>query len=129
MKPEEVRQFIDWAKVARERTSFDQNIIGYPRCAMLITEDHKGPLAYLPTQTVLMAECFIPRPESSNRQKAASLGMFDDSLMEIAKGMKVGDVYCYVPLTEHDYAEKIQRHGWMEIPDVRLFKKASGVQI
>ena len=129
MSPEEVQQFIAWAQEAQKRTSFDPQIIGYPRCAMLITEDAKGPLAYLPCQTVLMAEVFVPRPESTNRQKAASLGLFDDSLAKIAKGMNVGDVYCYVPLSEWDYAEKIQNHGWVEIGDVRLFKKPTGVSL
>jgi|SRR6185437_17012886 len=129
LTPEEVQQFIDWAQEAQKRTSFDAQIIGHPRCAMLITEDREGPLAYLPCQTVLMAEVFIPRPESTNHRKAASLGLFDDALMKIARSMEVGDVYCYVPNTEGDYAEKIQRHGWVEVEDVRLFKKSTGVTV
>lgn len=96
---------------------------------MLITEDDKGPLSYLLCQTVLMAEVFIPRPDSRSSQKAASLGLFDDALGKLGRGMDVGDVYCYVPLSEWDYAEKIQRHGWQEIGDVRLFKKPTGAKV
>jgi hypothetical protein len=129
MTPQEVKQFIEWAKVAQERTTFDLSIIGYPRCAMLITEDAKGPLAYLPIQTTVMAEVFIPRPDSTNRQRAASLGKFDESLMRIAKQMNVGDVYTFIPSSEPDYANKVQRHGWVEIPFVRLFKKYTGVAL
>lgn len=129
MTPEEVKQFIAWAKAAQERTTFNLSIIGYPRCAMLITENAKGPLAYLPLQMTIMAECFIPRPESTNRQRAASLGKFDDSLMKIARQLNVGDVYTFIPDSEPDYAEKVQQHGWVEIPKVRLFKKYTGVTL
>jgi hypothetical protein len=129
MSASEVKQFIDWAKEAQNRTTFDLSIIGYPRCAMLITEDAKGPLAYLPVQTTIMAECFIPRPDSTNMQRAASLGKIDDSLVKIAKQMNVGDVYTFIPDSEPDYANKVQRHGWVEIPWVRLFKKHTGVTL
>lgn len=129
MTASEIKQFIEWAKEAQERTTFDLSIIGYPRCAMLITEDAKGPLAYLPVQTTIMAECFIPRPESTNRARAASLGRFDESLMKIARHMNVGDVYAFIPESEWDYANKVQRHGWVEIPRVRLFKKHTGVTL
>ncbi len=129
MKPEEVKQFIEWAKAAQNRTSFDPSIIGHPRCAMLITEDAQGPLAYLPVQTTIMAEVFLPRPASTNRQRAASLGKFDESLMKIARSMNVADVYTFIPDTEADYAAKVQRHGWVEIPYVRLFKKFTGVTV
>jgi len=129
MKPEEIKKFIDWATQARERTTFDPGIIGYPRTAVLITEDEKGPLAFLACQTTIMAEVFIPRPDSDNRERAASLGKFNDSIMKIAKQMNVGDVYCFIPETEKDYAEKVQRHGWKEVPTVRLFKKSTGVSL
>jgi hypothetical protein len=129
LSEEQKREFIQWAGLARSRTTFDSNIIGYPRCAMLIAESSKGATAYLPVQTTLMAELFLPNPDSTNREKALSLGRFDDALIEIAKSMNIGDVYCYVPDGEADYAEKIQSHGWEEIPNVRLFKKRSGVEV
>lgn len=129
MTPDEVKKFIEWAHAAQNRTSFDLQIIGYPRCAMLITEDAKGPLAFLACQTSIMAEVFIPRPESTNRERAASLGKFDHSLMRIAKEMNVGDVYCFIPDSEVDYQEKVLRHGWKEVKNVRLFKKSTGVSV
>lgn len=129
LKPEEVRQFIEWANIAQNRTSFDPSIIGHPRCAMLITEDAQGPLAYLPVQTTIMAEVFIPRPESTDRERAASLGKFDESLMRIARAMNVADVYTFIPDTEGDYAAKVQRHGWVAVPGVRLYKKFTGVTV
>lgn len=124
---EEVQEFVAWAKEAQKRTSFDLNIIGYPRCAMLMTENGRGTLAYLPVQTVLMAECFVPRPDSTDHERAASLGKFDDALQALARKMSIGDVYCFIPETEADYAEKVQNHGWKEVKDVRLFKKPTGV--
>jgi hypothetical protein len=123
------KEFVSWAWQARQRTTFDANIFGYPRIAMLIAENNKGATAYLPVQTTLMAESFIPNPDSTNREKALSLGRFDAALIDIAKSMNVGDVYCYVPDGEADYAEKIQSHGWEEVPNVRLFKKRTGVKI
>lgn len=129
MKPEEIKKFIDWATEARERTTFDPGIIGYPRTAVLITEDAKGPLAFLACQTTIMAEVFIPRPESSDRERAASLGKFDKTIVKIAEQMNVGDIYCFVPETEQDYAKKVERHGWKEVPGVRLFKKSTGVSV
>lgn len=129
MKPEEIKKFIDWATQAQSRTTFDPGIIGYPRTAVLITEDEKGLLAFLACQTTIMAEVFIPRPDSDDRKRAASLGKFDKSIMEIAKQMDVGDVYCFVPKTEQDYAKKIERHGWKEVEEVRLFKKSTGVSV
>lgn len=127
MTPEEVKKFIDWATQSRNRTTFDPGIIGHPRTAVLITEDAEGPLAFLACQTTIMAEVFIPRPDSSERERAASLGKFDKSIMKIAAEMNVGDVYCFIPETEKDYAEKVQRHGWVEVKEVRLFKKSTGV--
>jgi hypothetical protein len=129
MKQEEVKQFIEWAGIAQQRTTFDLNIIGYPRCAMLITENGNGPIAYLPTQTVLVAECFIPDPNSGNRERVASLKLFDEALAKIAKSMNVGDVYIYVPFPELAYCNQLKRKGWTEIPDVRLFKKPTGVSV
>lgn len=129
MDQAEKQEFISWAKLAQERTTFDLNIIGYPRCAMLITSNGIGRIAYLPCQTVLMAECFIPNPEATTRQKVESLTAFDDGLAEIAKGMNVGDVYLYVPTVEVDYANQLERHGWKEIENVRLFKKPTGVKV
>lgn len=96
---------------------------------MLMSEDKEGKLAYLPVQTVLMAECFVPLPASTNRQKAASLGLFDRTLGKIAVNMKVGDVYTYIPDVETDYIAKVKRHGWQEIEEVRLFKKPTGVKV
>jgi|SRR6185312_126648 len=129
LEPEEVKQFIEWAQEAQKRTSFDAEIIGHPLCSMLITEKDDEKLAYLPIQTVLMAEVFVPKPDATNTEKAASLGLFDMYLRKLATALEIGDVYCYVPLTEWDYAEKIQRHGWVEIGDVRLFKKPTGVTV
>jgi hypothetical protein len=129
MTPDEVKKFIEWATAARVRTTFDPGIIGYPRTAVLITEDEKGPLSFLACQTTIMAEVFIPRPDATDREKAASLGKFDKSIMKIAAGMNVGDVYCFIPDSEEDYAEKVQNHGWKEVPAVRLFKKSTGVSV
>jgi hypothetical protein len=127
MTPEEVKAFIEWAAAARNRTTFDPSIVGYPRTAVLITEDRQGTLAFLACQTTIMAEVFLPRPESTNRERAASLGKFDKAIMKIAKEMNVGDVYCFIPETEEDYAEKVTSHGWKEVEGVRLFKKPTGV--
>ena len=129
MKPAEVQEFIGWYGEARARTSFDIGIIGYPRCAMLMAENGEGNIAYLPVQTVLMAEVFVPKPGSTEREKAASLGKFDAALLRIARGMSVGDVYTYVPDEEEDYIQKIIHHGWVETPGVRLFKKRAGVPV
>lgn len=125
----EVQEFISWTHAVPARNLFDSDIIGYPRCAMLMTGTENGNLAYLPCQTVLMAEGFVPNPDATNRQKAASLGLFDKSLARIARSMSVGDVYTYVPFAESDYAYKIMRHGWKEIENVRLFKKPTGVKV
>lgn len=129
MSPGEVKEFISWTHGVLMQNGFDPNIIGYPRCAMLMTENGEGNLAYLPCQTVLMAEGFVPKPESTNRQRAASLGLFDKSLARIARSMNIGDVYTYVPFAESDYAFKIMHHGWREIENVRLFKKPTGVKV
>lgn len=96
---------------------------------MLATENSRGTLAYLLAQPVIMAEVFIPNPESSNLQKAASLGLFDKELIETAKSVEVGDVYTFVPDMETEYADKIQNHGWVEVEGVRLFKKSTGVTV
>lgn len=96
---------------------------------MLMAEDPVGKLAYLPVQTVLMAECFIPMPAATNRQKAASLGLFDRTLRTIATDMKIGDVYTFIPTAEEDYIKKVIHHKWREIPEVRLFKKSTGVSV
>lgn len=127
MKPEEVKKFIDWATTARSRTTFDPSIVSYPRTAILLTENAEGTLAFLACQTTIMAEVFIPKPESTNRQRAASLGKFDKTLIQIAEKMNVGDIYCFIPDTEVDYQEKVTRHGWREVPNVRLFKKSTGI--
>lgn len=129
MQPEEVQQFISWTQATWERGNFDINIIGYPRCAMLITSNSAGTSAYLPCQTVIMAECFIPKPGASKREKVESLKKFDEGLLEIAKNMNVGDVYLYVPTAEVDYANQLERKGWQEIEGVRLFKKPTGVKV
>jgi hypothetical protein len=129
LRQEEVREFVDWAEQAQTRTTFDHAIIGYKKTSMLIAEKHGSAVAYLPAQTVVMAEVFIPRPDATNREKAYSLGKFDESLMALGRELEVGDVYCYVPVAEADYADKVQRHGWEEVPAVRLFKKRTGVKI
>ena len=129
LKPEEVQQFIAWAKDAQKRTTFDLGIVGYPRCAMLMAGNGRGALAYLLCQTVIVAEVFIPRPESTQRERAACLGLFDKSLARIAKSMNIGDVYAFIPCAEEDYIHKVQKHGWSEIPSVRLFKKSTGVSV
>lgn len=129
MSEEEVQEFILWSKAAQDRTTFDLNIVGHPRCAMLITSNGIGRIAYLLCQTVLMAECFIPNPQATKRQKVESLTAFDDGLTTIAKGMNIGDVYLYVPVAEVSYANQIERHGWQEIEGVRLFKKPTGVTV
>jgi hypothetical protein len=94
-----------------------------------MAEGREGNLAYLPCQTVVMAECFVPKPKSTSLQRAASLGAFDKSLMRIARSIEVGEVYAYVPFAESDYAYKIMHHGWKEIENVRLFKKPTGVKV
>ena len=129
MSETEVQEFIGWSKAMPASNLFDPEIIGYPRCAMLMAENKIGNLAYLPCQTVLMAEGFVPRPDATNRQRAASLGLFDESLARIARSMSIGDVYTYVPFAESDYAYKIMHHGWREIENVRLFKKPTGVKV
>jgi hypothetical protein len=123
MTEPEQTQFIDWAWTARDRTTFDSNVIGHPRTTMFICEDRGIPIAYLPTQTVLMAEAFIPRPGMEKRMIAAALGRFDEALYRAARTTGIGDIYCYVPTTESDYAGKVMRHGWVEVPEVRLFRQ------
>jgi hypothetical protein len=116
-------EFAKWAWRARSRTTFDLDIIGHSRAVMFIAENGNR-TAYLPVHTVLMAESFIPRPELGNRDKAYSLGMFDRALIESARKLEIKSVYCFVPECELDYIEKVQRHGWMEVPQVRLFRKS-----
>lgn len=129
MSQEAAQQFSTWARIARQRAPFDEQIIGYPRCSMLIAENGKGPTAYLPYQPVLMAEAFVPIPECSTRQKIESLLEFDKGLVQIARIMDIGDVYLYVPVKEVDYANQLERKGWLEIENVRLFKKPTGVSV
>jgi len=75
-----------------------------------------------------MAEVFIPRPGSSERERRGKSWKVRQVHYEKSSGtMNVGDVYCFVPETEQDYAEKVQRHGWKEVPYVRLFKKSTGI--
>jgi hypothetical protein len=119
----EQREFIDWAIHARSRMSFDPQIVGHRRASMLVAEG----TAYLLTQMAIMAEAFIPRPDATNREKALALGRFNEALLDIAKAIKVDDIYCYVPVGEADYADKLQRHGWEERPNVRLFKRRTGI--
>lgn len=128
----EKKQFSAWAWAALNKASFDTGILGYPRCALLITEtDHV--LSYLPVQTVLMAEAFIPNPDSSNKEKAVSLGRIDDALMECARGSLIGDVYMYTQwhgkADEQAWIDRLEGHGWEEITNVRLFKKRTGVAV
>ena len=125
MEPEEQIEFADWAWKARGRTTFDSRVIGYPRTVMFIAERDTGKMGYLPVQTTLMAEVFIPIPGASKKAIAAMLGRFDEALIDAAKATKVGDVYCYIPDTESEYATKVMRHGWKEVPDVRLFRKSA----
>jgi hypothetical protein len=129
LTPEQVREFIEWAKAAQERTGFDVGIIGYPKCFMLYTEEEDKRCAYLPCQTVLMAEVFIPNPESSTRDKVKSLKAFDKAMQDISRQARYGDVYLYVPREEIDYARQLARNGWQEVEDVRLFKKPTGVTV
>jgi hypothetical protein len=125
---EEIQNFINWAWVARGRTTFDNRILSYNRTAMLIAETHE-PMAFLPVQMTLMAEAFIPRPSATPMALAYTLGQFDNALMNMAGALDVGEVHTYVPVGEQDYMKKIQRHGWVEIPDVRLFKKPRPVAL
>ena len=74
-------------------------------------------------------KCLYPRPESTQRERAVCLGLFDKSLARIAKSMNIGDVYAFIPCAEEDYIHKVQKHGWTEIPSVRLFKKSTGVSV
>lgn len=127
MTETEVQEFIGWARDAR--STFDSNIIGYPRCAMLISEKEEGALAYMPCQTVIMAEAFIPKPDASAQQKARSLLLFDKTMGCIARSMDVGDVYAYTPVGEAEWASQMIHHGWKEIENVRLFKKPTGVKV
>jgi hypothetical protein len=136
-----VREFIEWAKAAQKRTGFDVGIIGYPKCFMLYTEESADDrareeipgqafrCAYLPCQTVLMAEVFIPNPESSTRDKVKSLKAFDKAMQDISRKARYGDVYLYVPREEIDYARQLARNGWQEVEDVRLFKKPTGITV
>lgn len=129
---EERKQFLRWAWDARNYASFDTGIFGYPRVVMLHAESDRK-LAYLPVQTVLMAEAFIPDPESTNKEKAVSLGKFDEILLSLARQTFMGDVYMYSPWHEQEdeqaWLDRLMAHGWEEIPHVRLFKKRSGVQV
>lgn len=129
MSAEEVKQFVEWTQAAATTTSFPAEIIGYPRCAMLITENKHGNQAYAPVQTVLTFECFVPNPTATNLNRAASLGLMDKALVQIAQSANIGQIMCWVPWQLEDYAEKIQRHGWEEIKGVRLFRKATGVSV
>jgi hypothetical protein len=126
---EQVREFIEWAKAAQKRTGFDVGIIGYPKCFMLYTEEDGERSAYLPCQTVLMAEVFIPNPGASTRDKVKSLKAFDKAMQDISRKARYGDVYLYVPREEIDYARQLARNGWQEVEDVRLFKKPTGVTV
>lgn len=124
MSPEQQKEFADWAWRARGRTTFDAGMLGHPRAAMFIARNSGAEAAYLPVETVLMAESFIPRPGISNLAIAAALGCFDKALLHAASMTGIGNIYCYVPEGEIDYANKIERHGWVEVPAVRLFRKA-----
>ena len=125
----EQRLFIAWVKEAFKRTSFDLMIFTYPRVAMLIADQGDDPLAFLPVQVALTAECFIPRPGATNKEKALALWRFDEALRDLARNMNIGDIYCWVPVGEEAYMDKIQDHGWEEIENVRLFKRKSGIKI
>lgn len=124
MSEEAQQEFISWAWDARFRTTFQSKIIGHPRTVMFSAEKDGATTAYLPTQTVLMAEAFIPDPESSEALKAISLGRLDQALVAAAKNTGIGDVYCYIPASEPDYMSKVERHGWKEVKDVKLFRKS-----
>lgn len=117
---EERQEFAAWAWTARNRTTFDLEIIGHPRAVMFVAED----AAYLPVHTVLMAESFIPKPGAGPREKAYVLGSFDKLLQSAAQKLNVKSIYCFIPDIELDYIEKVQRHEWKEVPSVRLFRKA-----
>lgn len=129
MTQKEQTEFIEWTMQARSRTTFDPAILGYHRTAMFIAEVEGQALAYLPVQTVLMAEVFIPQPESTNKERALALGRFDEALMLVGSSLNIGDVYCFCPLGEEKYMEKIMAHGWVEVPQIRLFKKATGAKV
>lgn len=129
LTPEEAQEFTLWATGNRNRTVFDPKVLGYPRSAVLIADDHDGPVAYSHCQTVIMAESFIPMPGSDGRTRVLALLKFDEALQSLAKSTNVGDVYCYVPTTEEQYAAQLQKKGWEEIPTVRLFKKSTGIKV
>lgn len=123
MSEEAQQEFISWAWESRVTTAFESKILGHPRAVMFSAEtDHTT--AYLPTQTVLMAEVFIPDPKASAAIRAISLGRLDEALIRAAKQTGIGDVYCYIPTCEPDYSRKVQRHGWKEVQEVRLFRKS-----
>lgn len=126
---EESQEFTLWAVGNRDRTVFDPNVLGYPRAAVLIADDPDGPVAYSHCQTVIMAESFVPMPGSNSRTRTRALLKFDEALLSLAKSTNVGDVYCFVPDTEEQYAAQIQKKGWVEIPTVRLFKKSTGIKV
>jgi hypothetical protein len=117
------KEFVDWAWRARSRTTFDPAIIGHARAVMFMACNSGELAAYLPAQTVLMAEAFIPRPGLSPLATAAALGCFDKALSRAARATGIGHVYCYLPEAEIDYANRIEAHGWDEVEAVRLFRK------
>ncbi len=120
---EQQKEFADWAWRARSRTTFDPAILGHARAVMFMARNSGKVAAYLPTQTVLMAEAFIPRPGLSPLATAAALGSLDNALVRAARSTGIEHVYCYLPEGEVDYANKIESHGWEEIEAVRLFRK------
>lgn len=118
----ERKEFAAWAWAAQNRTTFDLDIIGHPRAVMFIAEK-ESPRAYLPVQSVLMAEVFIPQPGANLRTKVEALQSFDKALMSAAERIEIQDVYCFVPDAEIEYSRQLTRYGWKEIEQVRLFKK------
>lgn len=96
-------------------------ILKYKSTAICIAEDADGPTGFIPVQSVLMAESFIPKPGMSNLNLALCLWKLDEMLRNLASAVQHSEIYMFT--AEEDYADKIQKHGWVEVKNVRLFKK------
>lgn len=79
-KPEESKQIVEWLN-GSTRNDFDSDILTYPTLRVLCSYNHK-PVAYLPTQTVLMLESMAKNPDAEPLQYA-------QALRDLVKGAEV----------------------------------------
>jgi hypothetical protein len=117
----EAKQFMEWVKAYSWKTQFNPVVMSHPRMVMATAYDEKGPLLYLPLQSVLMFDCMAPRPGANKKELAMALwqvGQVAEQAM-----ISTGNCDAYMFTNDADEADSVAKHGWEELKGVRLLRK------